>query len=273
MSRGERIHRVAERAKLGDVLDALLVERGALAEGRVFVARRRVSDAGLMLAPGDEVRVYAPREATEQPFVVERAGGFVIAYKPAALPTEPDRSGNACLVRELGGLHAVSRLDVGVSGLVLLSEDRAAHQRAVALRDAGKITRIYLGLAERAPNPPSGRVGSPVDGKDAASDYEVLGEASPHRLPSGERVRPALVRLAPVTGRKHQLRVHLRALGAPLLGDRAHGGARRLTAESGAVIEVPRIMLHAAEVELPGLRASLPPPEDFAGVWSALLGS
>lgn len=268
---------------LGEVLRALGVEERALSEGRVFVKRRRASDVNEQLEVGSSVEVFAARPGEEPARVVERVDGFVIAYKPAALPTEADRSGHACLTREIAALigaqqvHAVSRLDVGVSGLVLLSESRTAHQRAARLREQGAISRAYVAVAERAPTPEHGSVSTPVEGRPASTRYVAIARALPHRLPSGERVSPALLTLWPETGRKHQLRLHARELGAPLLGDRAHGGARRLATESGSVLEVPRVMLHAARVELP--RASgepwvvvAPPPGDFAEIWLALGG-
>lgn len=285
MSRGKQLWQVGPDGPrtLGEVLEALGVDARALAEGRVFVERRRASDATEELDVGSRVEVFAARPSEEPAWVVERADGFVIAHKPAALPTEADRSGHACLSREIAALigarqvHAVSRLDVGVSGLVLLSESRTAHQRAARLREQGAISRAYVAIAERAPAPEHGRVSTPVEGRVARTRYAVVATGRPHQLPSGERVSPALLTLWPETGRKHQLRLHARELGAPLLGDRAHGGARRLGTESGSVLEVPRVMLHAARVELPRPSGEpwvvvAPPPADFAEIWLALGG-
>lgn len=286
MSRGTLLWQVRQDGprSLAEVLQALGVDARALAEGRVFVERRRASDANAELRVGSRVEVFAARPSEAPAWIVERADGFVIAYKPARLPTEPDRSGSDCLTRQIAELigasqvHAVSRLDVGVSGLVLLSEDRAAHQRAARLRESGAIARGYVAIAERAPAPEQGSVSTPVEGRAASTRYAVVATAGPHRLPNGELVRPALLSLWPETGRKHQLRLHARQLGAPLLGDRAHGGVRRLSSESGRVLEIPRILLHAARVELaraggePWLVVA-PTADDFAEIWLALGGA
>jgi 23S rRNA pseudouridine1911/1915/1917 synthase len=76
----------------------------------------------------------------------------------------------------------------------------------------------------------------------------------------------------PETGRTHQIRVHLAALGAPLLGDARYGGPRRVLE-----LVVPRVMLHALRLEVahPGSGARLlleaPVPEDFRAVERALV--
>lgn len=284
MSRGRRVWEVRAGGPrtLGDVLAAMGVEPAALAAGRVWVGRRRAEDAALELPVGARVEVHPARAPGERATLVERAEGFVVAFKPAALPTEADRSGHASLVEEIAELvgaplHAVSRLDVGVSGLVLLSEGRAAHRRAAALGAAGALRRRYLAVAERAPKSERGTLSQPVDGRPASTEYALVARAREHSLPDGTRAAPVLLRLDPVTGRKHQLRLHARALGAPLLGDRAHGGASRLTAEGGRVLRVPRVMLHAGRLELPRqaggvwvIRAL--PPADFVELWCALGG-
>ncbi|MBI3205970.1 MAG: RluA family pseudouridine synthase [Myxococcales bacterium] len=259
---------------------AILAELGdpaAVDEGRVWVDRQRVLDSAQVLAVGSRVEVHAARTGSDQAAVVAERDGLVVAYKPAALPSEPDRTGHASLVTEVAEVlgvarvHAVSRLDVGVSGLVLVSVGQAAHQRAAALREAGGIARRYVAIAERAPS--DAALTAPVDGRNARTRVEIVAQVGPHRHPSGSEVSPVLLALCPVTGRKHQLRVH----AGPLLGDRAHGGVRRLTRADGAVVELPRIMLHAArlEVALPGGEpwiVTAPVAEDLVRVWCALDG-
>jgi len=81
------------------------------------------------------------------------------------------------------------------------------------------------------------------------------------------------VEARPETGRTHQIRVHLAALGAPLLGDARYGGPRMVGA-----LPIPRVMLHALRLEIDhpatGARTSFeaPIPPDLAGVRDALVG-
>lgn len=278
MSRELRVWQVRRDGPrtLGAVLETLGVEADpALSEGRVWVGRVRADDPSLTLAIGDRVEVHASRADGERAWIVARAAGFVVAYKPAHLPTEPDRAGHRSLTRQVAeliavpGVHAVSRLDVGVSGLVLLAESRGARQRAAGMREAGSIERRYVAIAECAPPVRKGTITTPVDGRSAETHFTLVATAGPHRHPGGGLVSPALLSLDPVTGRKHQLRHHFR----PLLGDRAYGGARRVTRADGGVIDVPRIMLHAARLVLSGQTLRAPVASDMVEVWCALGGA
>lgn len=269
--------------QLHAVLEAMGVEpSAAVAEGRVWIGKLRATQATLELAVGAQVEVHAARLFVDEPYVLERVDGFVAAFKPAAWATEPERAGLASLTEKLEAalgtpLHAVSRLDVGVSGVVLLSEGRAAHQRAVELKSAHAIRRRYLAVAERAPETERGVWSTPLSNKPASTQFSLVALASEHLLPDGRRTRPALLTLEPVTGRKHQLRLHSAEHGLPLLGDRAHGGVRRLTSETGAVREIPRILLHSARLELETRTGEAwivfaPPPSDFVDTWCSLGG-
>ena len=84
----------------------------------------------------------------------------------------------------------------------------------------------------------------------------------------------SLVAVAPETGRTHQIRVHLSAAGAPLLGDRAYGGISRLTTKTGKVIAVSRVALHCARVaiSLPRciITATSPVPPELAALAASL---
>jgi 23S rRNA-/tRNA-specific pseudouridylate synthase len=86
-----------------------------------------------------------------------------------------------------------------------------------------------------------------------------------------------LLELELVTGRTHQIRAHASGAGAPILGDRAHGGLRRITHASGRTVDVGRPMLHAmaAALEEAGSAAFAavdPAPEDLREVWRTLDG-
>ncbi|MBV9946785.1 MAG: hypothetical protein JOZ69_08060 [Myxococcales bacterium] len=89
----------------------------------------------------------------------------------------------------------------------------------------------------------------------------------------------ALLGVAPVTGRTHQIRVHASHAGAPLFGDRAYGGPTRATLPNGRTLELGRVALHAARVSVPGaspdrplFEACAPIPRELADLWSALGG-
>lgn len=249
-------------------LARLLAEHGlsnALREGRVFVdGKRSVGDAEL--AAGAVVEVFAPRPRADIEILSETDDVFAV-HKPAALPTEPDRQGADCVLAQLAqrlrvepqGLFAISRLDVGVSGVLLVTLGSRSRERLLAARAQGNLQRRYVAVASGAPTPAEGDwrdpLGKAKGGKRAAGGeaaqqahtrYRLVGSAGA-ALPGGQPC--ALLALSPVTGRTHQLRAHAAAHGAPLLGDRKYGGPPRMTGPDGSVHAFSQILLHAAWVE------------------------
>jgi 23S rRNA-/tRNA-specific pseudouridylate synthase len=240
---------------------------------------------------------------TEQPYVLHRDADLLVLYKPAGLPTtSPD--GKGCLTElaarldpDAPRLHASSRLDAEVTGVVTFARTTRAIEALLAARRAGQYERFYLGLATGPLEPESGELDWPIDrdprdprkrialdlpaarsggggaarggkrggAQEARTRYRVLGT-----LPTA-----ALLSLSPLTGRTHQLRVHVARAGAPLLGDKHYGGPVKLVLPNGRVVRAGRVMLHCARVRLPtfGVTVDAPIPEDFRATWLALGGS
>jgi 23S rRNA pseudouridine955/2504/2580 synthase/23S rRNA pseudouridine1911/1915/1917 synthase len=202
------------------------------------------------------------------------------------------------LSEQLGeAVHPASRLDVGVSGVVLCAVGTKAQQHVALAKERGLVKRVYLALArgalgtEDAQDPahrrslPSHRGvwDSPIKeprGKAKARGYALRSspglEGDPARTrwlavaqapaPSPRSSPTTLLRLEPLTGRRHQLRIHAARAGAPLLGDPEYGGPSTLTLASGAIRRIERVALHASCVSLPDLggrpfevRAPVPP--------------
>lgn len=263
---------------------------GALADGRVFVNGQRVSNTAEVLVPGTRVEVYTARTALPTPVILAELDGLVVVDKPAGIATEPERRGARGVVThqiasKLGvpveSVHALSRLDLGVSGVVLLGLTQAARRRVTELREHGRLHRRYVAIASSTPAESSGVWSAPLgaaaggpkrrvssDGKPASTRFRVTGHAT--RLASGAA---CVLALEPVTGRTHQLRVHASEHGAPLWGDPTYGGPRQLVLPDGAVRALNRVFLHACWVELgEGPRIRAPLPEGFATSWSAVGG-
>jgi RluA family pseudouridine synthase len=280
------------RAGDGDVVGAIVAraapgDDGAIAEGRVFVGRRRVRAADEPVSAGDEVVVAeAEKVAAESVQVLFKGRGWVAVDKPAGIPTIPDQGGAAhalvaraarTLSLDPSRLHPTSRLDRDVSGVVVFALDRAAAERLQSARERHAYERRYLALATRAPTPAEGTWDVPIGrGRDAR-----------HRAPNGRDATDArthfatvarspgdavLLALAPVTGRTHQIRVHASHAGAPLLGDRAYGGPTRATLPSGRVLSYGRVFLHAARVTVEGVAILSPVPDALRDAWLALGG-
>jgi 23S rRNA pseudouridine1911/1915/1917 synthase len=252
-----------ERRVLGQI-----VEPAALGDGRVFVDGHRQTDPGLKVAAGSRIDVHRARSADEPVRLLEQRSGLIAAYKPAAIATEPDRQGaRGSLVHEVARLvgckpselHAASRLDVGVSGVVVLV-------RAPA-RAPAESERRYVAIAACPPGAGAGvwssAVGARGRARPASSRFAVLGQVE---------TGATLLVLEPVTGRAHQLRIHAARAGAPLLGDRAHGAGGRVVLPTGEVVEPGRIALHALRVRIDGWEVIAPVPERLLELWGALGG-
>jgi len=272
----------------------------ALGEGRVFVGAERAAAPGRVPA-GSVVDVFAAREASDGAVeVLLERDGLLFVSKPPGVATEPDHAGTAASVVgqlaaargvALNELHALSRLDVGVSGVLTVATTPLARKVVEEARDQGRFRRRYLALAASAPSPPEGRwlgaIGRGargrwvVGGKDARpaeTRYATVAAATTLAVATADNqpVRAAFLALTPATGRTHQLRAHAEQAGVPLLGDPSYGGARRLRLADGRVIGLDRVYLHAAWVELTTpsdtIRVRAPLPEDFLALWRTLGG-
>jgi 23S rRNA pseudouridine1911/1915/1917 synthase len=261
----------------------------ALADGRAFVGRQRVTQGEQPVSPGDEVQVHAARGPSDSPRVLGERDGVVAVFKPAALPTVADHRGTRSLVtwaaEQLGlpSVHAASRLDVGVSGVVLLARDQHAQQRLALAREQDRYHRTYLAIAAAAPEPPEGTwswaIGKTSDQRLRAVDGRGASPAETrYRLLARAPAGLTMLRFEPVTGRTHQLRVHAAHAGLPLLGDTAYGGSPRLVAPSGAITRLARVALHAFQVETPDARGRLwsmeaPVDDELLALWAAAGGA
>lgn len=123
--------------------------------------------------------------------------------------------------------HPVNRLDRGTSGLLVIAKHPHAHHRLIEQLHTPAFRRTYLAVCDGVPDPSQGRIDLPIgrlpgevlrrgvvpDGARAVTRYQVL-EAI------GDR---SLLSLELETGRTHQIRVHMAALGCPITGDFLYG--------------------------------------------------
>lgn len=176
---------------------------------------------------------------------------LIAVDKPAGLLAVPGRTEPDCLAARVQAVWAdarvVHRLDMATSGLMLFARGAAAQRRlgdAFAARLVHKgyvaivgglvdadVGEIDLPLAADWPRRPLQRVDH-ERGRPSLTRWRVLA-----RDATGGRTR---LRLEPVSGRSHQLRVHLQAIRHPIVGDTLYGGA-----------SAARLMLHAAELIVP----------------------
>lgn len=219
---------------------------------------------------------------------------LLVLDKPVGLATTaPD--GGPCLFTlaraidpRAPALHPLSRLDTQVSGLVTFARTARANELAREARQAGELRRAYLGIVAAPLAEQHGDLhwSIGIDPRDPRHRIALASDAPAPAKPAHTRYRVharagALValRLHPITGRTHQLRVHLSALGHPMLGDVAYGGTRRLTLENGRILSAGRTMLHCAAFHMPDPARPTEPidltcaaPDDLRTLWSAAGG-
>ena len=151
-----------------------------------------------------------------------------IAIHSAAL-TEETVTVAGSVVHYLGqdSFHCVNRLDRGTTGAMVVAKTGYMHARCMALLHSGDFYREYRGVCLGQPQPPAGEITLPI-GRDPSS--VLRRRIDPEGLPSRTVYETlstggalSLLRLLPATGRTHQLRVHLAAIGHPLAGDWLYG--------------------------------------------------
>ena len=276
-------------SRLGDLLDRLGVETSALAEGRVFLGRRRVLRVDEWVRHRDEIRVAPPTKPAPLLRILYRDRHVVAVDKPAGVPTIPDLDGAAhslvvALARQLdvlpGGLHPTSRLDRDVSGVVVFACSPRGRDLLARAREENVYRRRYVALAGRAPHGPTQGVWSFPIGRHpnpklraAFGRASIPAETAYHLVGTSDHA--ALLSCAPRSGRTHQIRVHASHAGASLLGDRAYGGRTRMALPNGTVLTFNRIALHATNVEIPiagTLTLTSPVPDILHDWWRSLGG-
>lgn len=154
----------------------------------------------------------------------------------------------------------VHRLDLQTSGVVLFALGAEAHRKANQWFSHRETKKNYLLLASGIPSAPILKITQPIEGTPATTQVEVK-----------ESYNEGFLGLArPVTGRRHQIRIHLKSKGHPLWGDAQYGGLKEIPFPS-SILNVPRVALHASQLELPsGEKFEAPVPEDFSGWLSEL---
>ena len=150
----------------------------------------------------------------------------------------------------------VHRLDRDTSGVILTARSQPAAAFLGKAMMSRKVRKTYLAIvAPGAPDPREGRIEAPLrrvdQGREAyvrvceATDLDAQLATTRYRTLVSNQTA-ALVELAPLTGRMHQLRVHLASIGRPIAGDPRYGGALALGGKP-----VGRLMLHAAALVFP----------------------
>ena len=177
--------------------------------------------------------------------VVNKAPGMLSV--PGRGPDKQD-----CLIHRVQAVYpdalAVHRLDMGTSGLLLMARGPEMHRALSRLFEQRQVAKRYIAVVAGELLPESGEVILPLicdwpNRPRQMVDFEI-GKPSLtryRRLAYDAQKNCSRVELEPITGRSHQLRVHMMALGYSILGDELYGSS----------ISAPRLLLHATQIEFP----------------------
>jgi 23S rRNA pseudouridine1911/1915/1917 synthase len=255
-------------------------------DGYILINGIQPAKSGLLLEKGDIIEIQFPEpepidiipENIHLEILYEDQNMLVI-NKPAGMVVHPSAGhskgtlvhavmGHVPFLEGIGGKMRpgiVHRLDKDTSGIILIAKNDNSHQwlqRQFKLRD---VEKIYLALVDGHPATPTGRIIAPIyrdrgqrkkmaiapegKGRPSVTEYQTVRQFSDHTL----------LKVHPLTGRTHQIRIHMASLKIPIAGDSVYGHKK-------SSIDLRRHFLHASElsIRMPGekkkttFRAELP---------------
>lgn len=218
-----------------------------LVNGQTKTVRYVLQKGDVLVAENDEQCTPLPKAQTKATLLFADEYLYV-AEKPYGIATHPDRAhhddtlGNmlaACFDNFV--LRVATRLDKVTSGCVLGALDELTAERLNELQLAHQIQKTYFALAEGAA-PERGTIDYPLM-RSHEQNKTVISEYGKPSLTKFERIAcsngKSLLKVQPLTGRTHQIRAHLAAIGHPICGDVLYGGNPDF-----------RVMLHCGELNL-----------------------
>ncbi|NIS80013.1 MAG: RluA family pseudouridine synthase [Anaerolineales bacterium] len=260
--------------------------------GLVRVNGRVITKPGFQLEGGEqvEVRIPAPKQVSLKPEpipldIVFENKDLILVNKPAGMVVHPSAGhstgtlvqailAHAPDLRGVGGElrpGVVHRLDKNTSGLIILAKDDTAHRALQRQFKDREVEKIYLALVKGHPPTPTGRIEAPIGrdphhrkrmavvpigkGREAITIYQTQEQFDQY----------ALLEVQPLTGRTHQIRLHLAFLGCPVVGDPTYGRRDK-------DLDLHRQFLHASALSfcLPGedspRRFEVPLPPELEAV-------
>lgn len=290
----DSVFRVPPRLE-GERLDKVLAElapelsrrriRCAIGEGAVYHNGRRCMKVSRPVKAGDRIAlslsgpVAGHGEADDAPRIILDEEGIVAVDKPPLLPSTPTRSSTMSVQQfvadsfglKLASVHPVNRLDMPVSGVLLFALEREAAARIEEAKRRRLLEKDYLAWVRGVQGNEEGIIEEKLSSEKGTAFIDENGKES---VTYYRKVRTSgifsLLEVKPVTGRMHQIRVHLRSAGFPIVGDRKYGEPPYITG---------RPLLHCLRISFPSemegriIKAEAPPPRDFEEFALAAAGS
>jgi RluA family pseudouridine synthase len=200
--------------------------RDLIAQKRVFVNDRPVGVASREVSDRDRITIAEELPDIE---VIRETTDWIAVNKPAGIPTQPARDRKQRSLEELlriryRTIHLVHRIDTQTSGVVVFAKHPSAAARLSELFASREIRKVYLAVAEGTIDHEQ-IIETPIGEKDAHTIVRPLRQLDGSTLLEAEIL----------TGRTHQIRIHLKSIERPVVGDRRYG----------STMAVPRMLLHA----------------------------
>lgn len=273
--------KASERVKAGQVI-GVRGQGPGISKDKIFDPRSPTPDPRPLfpdprpLISDDDIRMI-------QEAVLYKDADVIVINKPSGLAVQ----GGSKITKSVDGMldvlryeakerpKLVHRLDRDTSGVLVLARSAKAAARLMQVFSGKKAEKVYWALVKGAPEISEGKIDLPLakqedgnvekvaidekDGKSAITYYRVL-----------ERLSKSLawVELLPVTGRMHQLRVHMAAIGHPIIGDGKYGGRDAFV--DGMDLS-NKLHLHARRIAIPGmLDVTAPLPKHMQESWKTL---
>ena len=264
---GDRLDKLIV-AHVGDSLSRAQIQT-LIKDGKVTVNGSQVKP-GVKLKGGERISIVIPARETSDEVIPEAIplevlyedDDLAVIDKPAGMTVHPgvgNETGtlvSAMLSRwpEIANMNTVEkragivhRLDKDTSGLMVIAKNDVTRRRLMAQFQARTVEKHYIALLERTPQTRTGRIEAPVGrdpnqrkrmavvrgGKPAITEYTVLDDEFQEDR--------ALVRVYLLTGRTHQIRVHMAFIGCPIVGDAVYGFRKQR-------LKLKRHFLHAAHL-------------------------
>jgi 23S rRNA pseudouridine1911/1915/1917 synthase len=242
--------------------------------GSVLVNETRLFKPAYLLKPGDVIDISIP-PITPSLLIPEKIAleilfennDMIVINKPAGMVVHPSPGhDHGTLVHAvlahvpnlegIGGEERpgiVHRLDKDTSGIILIAKNERSHYWLQEQFRSRQVEKTYIALVDGKPPSSKGRIEAPIGrntthrklmavvpiekGREAVSEYYLQKDYPQH----------SLLEIHPLTGRTHQIRVHLAYIGCPVVGDKVYGKKK-------PSINIPRHFLHARKIEitLPG---------------------
>jgi len=179
---------------------------------------------------------------------------LLAVHKPAGLLSVPGKGPEKqdCLVSrcvaKFGEIHIAHRLDMSTSGIIIFARSKGAVRAMNQLFAGRDVSKTYIAVVHGLIEQDSGEINAPLmvdwpnrpkqkidtEGKPSCTHYQVISRDI--------KTSTSRVQLTPITGRSHQLRVHMMSLGHPILGDEFYAGDE-------AFQKADRLLLHAAKLQ------------------------